>query len=408
MKSIENIFEEINDFPCERNQYSLGKLCYLFIIKNPIFINKLAPLVERSLKIDGFKKNVMHAYAENCKNEKVAILQKLDASDDHTNTNSFYAPKLDAIDKKLQLKTIRQLMDNLNNELNANQRGLLEHLNKCYQDIHGKDGSSYIKENYANYRIGDILYSKYQKKKCWIDMLNLKYSKVVEDKYGRAGIDIRSEDSQFNKYSLVSLNKNIQILNDKDSQTIYDDRIGKYFWIKVPRRLLSSIEQLIENKMLSKISFRVDYVEFGEPMRFEISSLPELSKFYSTNEYNNKLWVQHDAKKSSLTFEELVENFEVIDDGVVTQVIHLEYKSEGKEFFITHLDHEFIIYTLDNYQERLSNAKTKGARKIKTFKIDDSIIPFYIRINGGLFLLQVLYSYFKNRDLIREYFEKIN
>lgn len=64
-----------------------------------------------------------------------------------------------------------------------------------------------------------------------------------------------------------------------------------------------------------------------------------------------------------MTFEELMEDFEVAGDDVVTQVIHLEYSSKGDDFFITHLDHEFIVYTLDSYQERLSNANIKGHRK---------------------------------------------
>ncbi|WP_215901951.1 hypothetical protein, partial [Acinetobacter seifertii] len=57
-----------------------------------------------------------------------------------------------------------------------------------------------------------------------------------------------------------------------------------------------------------------------------------------------------------------------------------------------------------NYQERLSDANIKGHRKVKTFKIDNSMIPFNIKINGELFLVQVLDSYFKNYDLIHEYF----
>lgn len=206
-------------------------------------------------------------------------------------------------------------------------------------------------------------------------MLDLKYSEVVESEYEKIGIDIKKEDAQFSKYSLVSLNNNIQIFNNKDSQTIRDERIGRHFWIKVPRKLLSSIEILIEKRMLSEIAFRIDYVsdyvpaledkEFGAPLRLKISSLPKLSKFYSTDKYENNLWIHHDTDKLSLTFEELMEDFEVAGDDIVTQVIHLEYSSKGEDFFITHLDHEFIAYTLESYQERLSNANIKGHRKIK-------------------------------------------
>ena len=73
-------------------------------------------------------------------------------------------------------------------------------------------------------------------------------------------------------------------------------------------------------------------MEFGAPLRLKISSLPRLSKFYSTDKYENNLWIHHDAEKLSLTFEELMEDFEVAGDDVVTQVIHLEYSSKGDDF----------------------------------------------------------------------------
>ncbi|MBN0423163.1 hypothetical protein JTM55_34415, partial [Pseudomonas aeruginosa] len=119
------------------------------------------------------------------------------------------------------------------------------------------------------------------------------YTDVVRSEYEKLGIDIEKEDLQFSKYKLISLSDNIQIFNDKDSQTIQDSRLDKYFWIKVPRGLLASIESLIEQRMIAEIAFRVDYVsdhvpsmeekEFGSPMKLSISSLPELSKFYSTD-----------------------------------------------------------------------------------------------------------------------------
>ncbi|QIL82462.1 hypothetical protein G7047_22895 [Diaphorobacter sp. HDW4A] len=415
---MKSIFEKINELSSAKiAEFNLGKFEYAFIDKDPIFVNKLLPLIGTSLAKESFQADVMRAYTEGCMNEKAAILKEFEAKRGHPTAAMFYTPQLDLVEKRLAIKTIQQLIDHLKNYLNE-YPGTLEIFNNSYKYIHNEDGSSYIEENYVNYRIGCILYSKHQSIKGRIEMLDLKYSKVVESEYEKIGIDIRKEDTQFSKYSLVSLNNNIQIFNDKDSQTIRDERIGRHFWINVPRKLLSSIEALIEKGMLSEIAFRIDYIskyvpameemEFGAPLRLKISSLPKLSKFYSTDKYENNLWIHHDAEKLSLTFEELMEDFEVAGDDIVTQVIHLEYSSKDDDFFITHLDHEFIIYTLDSYQERLSNANIKGHRKIKTFKIDNSMIPFNISIGGDLFLLQVLDSYFKNDDLIREYFEKIN
>lgn len=413
---MENIFKEINDLSSEKiEQLGLGKYQFVFLNKHSIFIRKLIPYIETSLKCKRFQAIVMHTYADAHIKEKAAIQQEFEARRCHPNAALFYMPQLELVEKKLEVKTIPQLIDYLENNLNE-YPGTLEILNNFYKSIHGEDGFDYIKDNYINYYIGDILYSKYLSIKGRADMLNLKYSKVVKTEYEKIGIDICQEDVQFSKYSLISMSKNIQIFNDKDSQTIFDDRLDKYFWIAVPRRLLISIEELIKNKMVSDISFRVDYVsdllplteemEFGAPLRLKISSLPKLSKFYSTDQYENNLWIRHDVEKQSLTFEEMVVDFEVIGDDVVTQVIHLEYTEHSEEFFITHLDHEFIIYTLDNYQERLTDANIKGHRKVKTFKIDNSMIPFNEKINGELFLVQVLDSYFKNDELIHNYFNK--
>lgn len=53
--------------------------------------------------------------------------------------------------------------------------------------------------------------------------------------------------------------------------------------------------------------------------------------------------MRHDIEKQSLTFEETMEDFEVVNQDVVTQVIHLEY-------FV--LDDEYFLYqVLDTYLE---------------------------------------------------------
>ena len=88
-------------------------------------------------------------------------------------------------------------------------------------------------------------------------------------------------------------------------------------------------------------------------------------------------------------------------------MVHIEYFLESDEFIINHLDHEFIVYNLDEYQKRQSNPEIKGHKKVKTFKIDNSKIPFKFKKGNEYFLFQVLDAYFKNTDLVSEYFEKI-
>jgi len=393
-----------------------SKFCRAFLEKDPLITKKLIPYIENSVDCHRFQSNIIHLYTENYRNERQQILREIEKRSSHPSAITFYAPQLVQVNRKLAIKTFQDLLEHIKNEINE-YPGLLEILNNSYKHIHGSEDQDYVRNNYANYYIGSLLYSKFKSTKSRMEVLDLKYSSIVLDEYQKIGIDLKKEDNQFLKYSLLSLNEQIHINNDKDSQTLKDYRIGKYFWIDIPRKLLLSIEDLINKKMISKISFRIDYIsdcilameemEVGSPLKLKVSNLPELSKFYSCDNYENNLWVRHDTGKSSLTFEELVEDFEIFGDDIVTQVVHIEYLSKNDEFFISHLDHEFIVYTLEEYQKRQSNPEVKGYKKIKTFKIDNSIIPFYFKMGDEYFLFQVLDSYLKNTDLISEYFEKI-
>jgi hypothetical protein len=248
--------------------------------------------------------------------------------------------------------------------------------------------------------------------------VTIDYSSAIYEEYKKIDVDLKNTDNQFSKYSLLSLNNNISILNDKDSQTILDKRIQKFFWINIPRKLLSTVELMIKEKMVERIAFQIDYIsesvplmeemEYGSPLKLNLSELPKISSFYSSEDYGNKLWIKHDKSKKSLTFEETLEDFDTVgEDTIATQVIHLEYYMLEDSYFINHLDHEYIIYDWEEYDKRLNNAETKGHKKIKTFKIDEAKIPFEFKIDHEYFLYQVLDSYLKNKELISEYFEKL-
>ncbi|RVR86143.1 hypothetical protein EOL19_24180, partial [Escherichia coli] len=172
-------------------------------------------------------------------------------------------------------------------------------------------------------------------------------------------ININNVDSQFKRYKLLSLNENISICNNKDSQTIVDKRIGAHFWIPVPRKLLTTLQALIDLELITNISFRIDNItdyipffedmEFGSPLKLDVADLPSVSKFYSIDNYANSFWVHHDSREGSITFEELRDDFQMVNNDVITQVIHLEYFNLNNAFYIQHLDHEFISYTLEQY-----------------------------------------------------------
>jgi hypothetical protein len=226
----------------------------------------------------------------------------------------------------------------------------------------------------------------------------------------------RTEDPQFSKYSLVTLKDDLH-LNDSGPARLYDS-------INNVTLILCGIEdftfeylrQLKRNNEF-ELSFKPSSLYFIEG-RFTLTRILEhletgayfkkvnldgtlITKLY--NDAYETLWIN--VYDNSLTFEEFHNDFQLYGDHFVTQVLHCEYFKESDQYFINHLDHEFIFYDLDEYEKRKDDPWQKGnARKrIKTFKIDNGRIPL---ANGNV-LFDFLEMKFKHKDLIREYFEKV-
>ena len=162
-------------------------------------------------------------------------------------------------------------------------------------------------------------------------------------------------------------------------------------------------------EMVGKFAdFMVTLEEFerGKPFRFEGLDLPIVSKLYPIDDPLSSLWVHIDGE--DITFEELLSGFEVHGDYVVTQVIHLQHFSERDQYYIKHIDHEFIFYTLEEFEVRQKSHRQKGTgqKRYKTFKVDQSKIPFVLP-DGRFFLYTVLDQYFVKGELLKEYFASV-
>ncbi|MGL4764967.1 MAG: hypothetical protein ACRC18_09150 [Cetobacterium sp.] len=233
------------------------------------------------------------------------------------------------------------------------------------------------------------------------------------------------EDEQYIKYGLIKLNENRVIEKHTLSpnsypQYICDKRLKKYIIIEdISREMLVFLSELLEKKNIGELSLRVSVYtkleenhtqvaledrEFGK--YFSFRNLKEILPTKLYNMENNELWINIDKK--NITFEEILEDFVSYEDYIVTQVVHCEYFEENQEFFINHLDHEYIFYTMEEYEERQNNINQKGngSKRVKTFKIDNSKIPFILE-SGDNFLLKILNEYFKSKDLLEEYFQNI-
>lgn len=248
--------------------------------------------------------------------------------------------------------------------------------------------------------------------------------------------NVLDKQSSFFKYGIVSIDDERELLAINPPR-IYDKTLDRTFFTKnVPLNLLKIIANMISCRLIKDFAVRLfnepgyngkldcEYVaeELERGKKFDFANLGDysISRLYST-EYENCMWVVIDQQ--NVTFEELCKDFEIYNDMIVTQVIHLQYDKEEDRAYITHLDHEYIFYTIDEYDKRMSNATQKGTAKarIKSFKIDNSRIPFDYRCevlrkdqNGNdlpsqdeQFLCYVLECYFKHKDLLKEYFQEV-
>lgn len=147
-------------------------------------------------------------------------------------------------------------------------------------------------------------------------------------------------------------------------------------------------------------------VEIGTVYPGCFTELPSLSKLYDENCYSDTLIIQHNA--TDITFEELLEDVNVDQDEIVTQVVHLQFSEKEGAEVITHIDHEYVFYSLGQYEDKSKKLSTKGEarKKYKTFKIDNALIPNDAEANKNV-LYQTLTHYFSKMNLIDEFFGRI-
>lgn len=204
--------------------------------------------------------------------------------------------------------------------------------------------------------------------------------------------------------------------------------------------MVCELKKLYEDGPIKELSFRLrdtgikqgknedniffEAVEFGKIFNYNtLGSDNLISKLYSKN-INDALWINIDNE--NITFEEIKEDFYYYKDMVVTQVFHFQYKKDMNKCYLTHFDHEYVFYTLEEYEIRCKEVSQKGKAKkrLKSFKADKCFIPIDYTIEYRKNILDdnmeireetykvcslyfILICYFDHVDLINEYFEKI-
>lgn len=274
----------------------------------------------------------------------------------------------------------------------------------------------HLRNEYMYYEILKIIYNKY------IEMSKNPKQKNIYD-YLKKYYRDKQIDFNYDRYELISIKDDFELgisspsrIHDKTNNlTIYN--------IEVCNTLHSIFEYLLENYSLD-LALKPNVVNFDYGIRTEMSlkeeiergvqfafknlDFPSITKLYS-NSYDN-LWINIETgKENQITFEEIVNDDDVEDDGefYITQIIHLKYLNKGGEYLITHIDHEYIFYDINEYEDRKNNPfqHGEGREKIKTFKIDNAEIPF--KDDKYFYLYEILSCKFKNLELLNEYFQNV-
>lgn len=357
-----------------------------------------------------------------------------------TKINYFYGPLVGKILEK-DSQTLEVLKDSVTDEALRKELQLYKKM-----EVNELDNlDDYVQKYISCYDIFSEIISLSKNKKRTFVFLDIAYRNYFNElnckfnsdlsRVNQSFINILNNERQFSKYKLVPIGSDRELIM-LDPPRFYDKVTDTTFYINnISLSLLSILNKMKNSNIIKDLSVRInnepgmrgrhaemilqEELERGQYLNFtNIDKIP-ITKLYSKNLSDN-LWVKIDNQ--NITFEEFCDDFDIYEDTIATQVIHLEYLKDNNNCYITHLDHEYVFYTEDEYLKRQINYKQKGMAKerIKSFKIDNSHIPLNYVVNvqnknvNGLLILQkelflyyVLDCYFKHKDLLNEYFQNV-
>ncbi|RVU37005.1 hypothetical protein EOE67_11885 [Rheinheimera riviphila] len=388
-ESLKRIFE--GDF------FDIGGvtiLCQKFVENNEVLIRKVLPFFKNFLENEDNQRLLLFVKKESINNELSVLYQKLEKQ-----PGKYYEYQIEHKEKELSMLSIKSL-----------RKDAFSIFDEVLSEIESiKDNPDTLTaENYFYFSALDILYEKFKCDKA----VERKYTKTNKHDnklykyYASLDINIISEDRQFHKYDLLSIDDYEQLVIGFPSR-IFDKENNVQFLLDIPERLLSVFRALMDSSEIKQISFLVEsevffetseqiFILLGnerpeEPVNLEsfrndmrdnsvtrhVIKKPEEKGVFPLYisagffiENNDRSWYFID--KSNIYLEEIIDDYEVLDDCVVTQLIHVEYYTSDSGIFISHIDHEYIFYSYDEFDKRQKDFSQKGSarKRIKTFKID--------------------------------------
>lgn len=402
------IFEYENSIPLDQKIGWHGVINDLFVRKNPLMHHDLLPAVKRLCDSAEFCQHVINIRRNYLIIERRIFLKKIR----NERSDTFSIANVRHINKELFISDFNQLLEKFDNEFT--NFGYEWMYKNHYESIHGSfDGFTEIIQNYGFYRVCSYLYDNYcdrlQERK---EIIN--DNSFIHEYFLGLGSDAAKKPS-FERYGLITLNDDFEIYNSKEICCLQykGDSEHHYLYLNIDKSVFSELIKLWELGQIGSLAFKIidikkfvpclEDMERGKCFTLNLYNLPNISMLYDGANYEDRLYIKYSERDCSLTFEELDDNFKIVDEYIRTQVIHMQFVKNNEEYYICHLDHEYIYYTPDEYENRRTNPEQKG-KKIKTFKIDNACIPITYKPNGIFFLYFILDNYLEHKKLLREYF----
>lgn len=325
---------------------------------------------------------------------------------------AFFNNLVEAILKNDLKKFILAIDINHNDIVNFYNKNLLF----VYQETALKDLQHINKNNLYLIALTECLLNQYEESLYHFNG-NIKNTlcKNLEELYQTKNYDL-SKEVQWSKYSLIELNEHRHIA----PMTIVDTKYKiSFFPHLIDANTLDFIKDYYQksNFKLSLypncttlFNFEFDYSLALEEVQYGIApSIERLKSKLSDHQMklidislHDTFWVWN--KGTDLYLEEIVSDFNIYQEAIVTKMIHIEFFNEENTIFIKHIDFEYIFYSDNEFINRENDINQKGQKYIrqKVFKIDNAKIPL-----NDLFLYFIAYNTFTNTVLVDEAFEKM-
>lgn len=409
------LIEQEKNYDPRTSCNNFGYIYECFVSKNEILFSILDHINENIDELDGIFNKILK---DNLINKLKSIKKEADDYPDKSERDNFTSFEILRISNDIKDFRLNSLAGFL-----LNQKDRYKDSYQRYFAASKENGHDFNKEFIDLYNPSrmafNIFYENYKSEinKMNFSVIDYKTPEDVKERlksiYGSGAVD---------RYELLKM-KNNHFIYNYEINYLKDNQIEKnYFITAANKKTLEIIKKIKEEGFVDDVSFQIililDYsLGLEEKIRgvyfdYNLSKLHDISQFYNVNDEAEQLFVFVEKEKSkvSLTFETLVPDFLMDKDcNVLTNMIHLEVsKDENGNDVISHIDHEYIVYSDEEYDNRLDkDPRQRGHDKIKTFKIDNAKIPLNYTIDGAPILYCFLVSCLDNKELIDEYFNNV-